>query len=74
MQMAISGTQKALLNMPNGGPGMGSDLAVATVAGRGKQPRRLCFRVPAQGCQHCLLRLGQESAQGPGNHMPHACI
>ena len=52
MQMAISGTQKALLNVPNGGPRMCSDLAVAMVAGREKQPRRLCFRVPAQDCLH----------------------
>ena len=39
--------------MPNGGPGMCRDLAVAMVAGREKQPRRLCFRVPAQDGLHC---------------------
>ena len=49
MQTAVSGRQKALISMPNRGPGMGSDLAVVRVAGgvRSRQDS-LRFRVPAQ--------------------------
>lgn len=39
MQVPLFDTQEALIKMSSGEPGMGIDLAVATMAGRGKQPR-----------------------------------
>ena len=53
MQMAISGTQKALISMPNGGPGLCSDLAGATLAGREKQPRLSVFQGPSPDSPSC---------------------
>lgn len=73
IQMAISGTQKALLNVPNGGPGMCSDLAVPWWQGEkssqdasvsGSQPRIVCIT---------LLEAGPGICPGPGE--PHtSCV
>lgn len=56
--------------MPNGGPGMWSDLAVVTVARREKPPRLSSVSGPSPGLFELYFRrLGQESALGMGK--PH---